>query len=77
MFDMPANPDGEVKWVLYIVDHFSKISSSIAPRSKHAAKVAEKLALWMIDLVCPYSAIMAQNSKILYFYDQKDMELKD
>ena len=42
--DMSTTPDGEYKWILHIV-HFSKSSTSFALRSKHAVKVAEKLAL--------------------------------
>ena len=44
---MSATPDGEYKWILHIVDHFSKFSCSFALRSKHAAVVSEKLALWI------------------------------
>ena len=43
---MSTTPDGEYKWILHIVDHSSKSSSSFA-LSKHAVKVAEKLALWI------------------------------
>ena len=42
LVDMSTTPDGEYKWILHIVDHFSKFSSSFALRSKHAAEVAEK-----------------------------------
>ena len=44
---MSTTPDGEYKWILHIVDHFSKFSSSFALRSKHAVEVAEKLVLWI------------------------------
>ena len=47
LIDMTATPDGEYKWILHIVDHFSKFSSSFALRSKHAVVVSEKLALWI------------------------------
>ena len=46
LIDM-RTPDGEYKWILHIVDHFSKFSSSFALRSKHAVEVSEKLALWI------------------------------
>ena len=44
---MLTTPDGEYKWILNIVDHFSKILSSVALKSKHAVEVSEKLALWI------------------------------
>ena len=63
--DMSTTPDGEYRWILHIVDHFSKFSSSFALRSKHAMEVSEKLALW-IGLFGPphiltYSVIMLQS----------------
>ena len=47
LIDMSTTPDGVYKWILHIVDHFSKFSSSFALKSKHAIEVAEKLALWI------------------------------
>ena len=43
---MSTTADGEYKWILDIIVHFSKFSN-IALRSKHAVEVAEKLALWI------------------------------
>ena len=51
---MTITPDGEYKWILHIVDHFSKFSSSFALRSKHAVEVSEKLALWISLFGPPY-----------------------
>ena len=45
--NISTTPDGEYKWILHIVDHFSKFSSRLALRSKHAMEVSEKLALWI------------------------------
>ena len=47
LIDMSTTPDGEYKWILHIVNHFSKFSSSFALRSKHAVEVAEKLEMWI------------------------------
>ena len=52
LIDMSTNPDVEYKWILHIVNHFSKISSSFALGCKHAVKVTEKLTLWINYLVC-------------------------
>ena len=62
LIDMSATPDGEYKWILHIVDHFSKFSSSFALRSKHAVEVSEKLALW-IGLFGPPHILQCDNGK--------------
>ena len=60
LIDMSTTPDGEYKWILHIVDHFSKFSSSFALKSKHAVEVAEKLALW-IGLFGPPHILQCDN----------------
>ena len=57
---MSTTPDGEYKWILHIVDHFLKFSSSFALKSKHAIEVAEKLALW-IGLFGPPHILQCDN----------------
>ena len=59
---MSATPDGEYKWILHIVDHFSKYSSSFALRRKHAVVVSEKRALW-IGLFGPPHILQCDNGK--------------
>ena len=62
---MSTTPDGEYKWVLLIVDHFSKPPSSFSLRSKHAVDVAEKLHCGLVYLVrhTYYSVIMVQSCR--------------
>ena len=43
---MSTTAEGEYKWILHIVDHFSGFSSRFSLRSKYAVEVAKKLALW-------------------------------
>ena len=63
LIDMSTAPDGEYKWILRIVDHFSKFSSSFALKSKHAVEVAEKLALW-IGLFGPPHILQCDNGTV-------------
>lgn len=47
LIDYSSQPCGEYRYVLHIVDHFSKYSSAFALRSKTAEEVAERLALYI------------------------------
>lgn len=43
LIDMRHLPDGEMRWILHCVDHWSKFNFAYAIESKHAVNVAEAL----------------------------------
>ena len=43
LIDMTSRPDGEMKWILHVRDHFTKYSWTFPLTSKRAVEVAEKL----------------------------------
>lgn len=47
LIDMRSEPDGEFRWILHVIDHFSKFTSLYALRNKQAVEVAAKLAEWI------------------------------
>jgi hypothetical protein len=47
LMDFRNQPDGEYKWILHIVDHFSKYSWTFPLRTKSAEEVASHLATWI------------------------------
>jgi len=47
LVDFRHEPHGQYKWVLHIMDHFSKWTSLFALKSKSAAKVADALAMFI------------------------------
>jgi hypothetical protein len=47
LMDLTTTPDGEWKWILHIVDHWSKFSSAYPLRSREAEEVADRLASWI------------------------------
>jgi hypothetical protein len=47
LMDLTTTPDGEWKWILHIVDHWSKFSCAYPLRSKEAEEVADRLASWI------------------------------
>jgi hypothetical protein len=40
-------PDGQFKWILHFIDHFSKFSCLAALKSKLAVEVADAIAIWV------------------------------
>jgi len=47
LIDMRHEPNGQYKWILHIIDHFSKFSSVVALKSKQAVEVADAIAEWI------------------------------
>ena len=47
LVDMRLQADGQFKWILHIVDHFSKYTELFALQSKRAVEVAESMALFL------------------------------
>lgn len=54
------NPDREYKYILHIIDHFSKYSSTFPLTSKEATETAERLAVW-IGLFGPPKILQCDN----------------
>jgi len=44
---MRHEPDGQYKWILHIINHFSKFSSAVALLGKQAVEVAYAIAEWI------------------------------
>jgi len=47
LIDMRHEPDGQFKWILHFIDHFSKFSCLAALKSKRAVEVADAIAIWV------------------------------
>lgn len=62
LIDMRHEPDGQHKWILHIVDHFSKFSSLIPLKSKRAVEVADAIAVW-IGYFEPPAILQCDNGK--------------
>jgi len=47
LVDMRLQADGQYKWILQVVDHFSKYTGLFALRSKRAEEVAQSIAIYL------------------------------
>jgi hypothetical protein len=47
LIDKRHEPDGQDKWILHNIDHFSKFSSVVALKRKQAVEVADVIAEWI------------------------------
>lgn len=45
--DFHTKPDGDYKYILHIIDHFSKYSCTFPLRSKEASETARRMATWI------------------------------
>ena len=59
---MRHSPDHQHKWILHIVDHFSKFSALYALKSKRALEVAQALSHW-IGLFEPPNTLQCDNGQ--------------
>jgi len=44
---MSHEPDGQLKWILHVINNFIKYSCLAALKSKHAVEVADAIAIWI------------------------------
>jgi hypothetical protein len=62
LIDLHHEPDGQYKWILHIIDHFSKFLSVVALKSKKAVEVAVAIAEW-IGYVEPPEIVQCDNGR--------------
>jgi hypothetical protein len=60
--DMRHEPDYQYKWILHVIDHFSKFSTLFAVKSKQAVEVADAIAQW-IGQFEPPAILQCDNGK--------------